>query len=276
MADLGGDEVNRKRGCFKPCPTATACFVASQGCGGLRGRCAPRSCRLERQGRGAERGVGEAAQAPRPRPRAWAGHAPRLEGVGARPPGLGAVGPLKALQAHFVGTCGGGRVVGAWGGRKENSPRRGKIFFNGEICPPPQLRKQNFLPAGDFFYPNPPLSPLSQQAPTRAPPFGPPNATPTPLLRRLHKNCPGYHGQAWPITCPQSWGRLTERWIPSTTAPTVTWIVHMYMYRSTLIFGHHRSLKEKRLRPWLNVQKRRRELHPSALRRTRYSQAQRL
>ena len=23
--------------------------------------------------------------------------------------------------------------------------------------------------------------------------------------------CPGYHGHAWPITCPRSWGKLTER-----------------------------------------------------------------
>ena len=37
-----------------------------------------------------------------------------LKRVGARPPLLGAVGPLEALQAHFVGTLGG---VMVWGVR---------------------------------------------------------------------------------------------------------------------------------------------------------------
>ena len=29
------------------------------------------------------------------------------------------------------------------------------------------------------------------------------------------EGCPGYHGHVWPITCPRSRGRLTERWVPT-------------------------------------------------------------
>ena len=45
-----------------------ACFVATQGLGVLRGRCVPLSCRLEREGRGAVRGVRGAPQGPRRTP----------------------------------------------------------------------------------------------------------------------------------------------------------------------------------------------------------------
>ena len=97
---------------FVPRTTASARFVAGQERGGVRRRCSPRVCRLERQGRGQERGVRGLVQAPRPRRRALVGRAPRLEGVGARPPMLGAPGPIKALQAQSMGTLGGGRVAG--------------------------------------------------------------------------------------------------------------------------------------------------------------------
>ena len=188
----------------------------------------------------------------------------------------------KHLERAHTGACklkGGGR-------RRKNSPQEAKKIFLTATLVPPQHRIQKFLPVGNFFYHNPPLSPLGPQTP---PPEPPPGCPPPPWPAQPHPNplappppqnffggCPGYHGQAWPIRCPRSWGRLTERRVPSTTAPTVRWIVHMYMYTSTLMFLHHRSLKEKRLRPRLNVQKRGRELHPSALRRTRHLHAQRL
>ena len=80
------------------------------------------------------------------------------------------------------------------GGRK--IPPGGENFFSTATLVPPQPRKQKFLPAGDFFYPNPTLSPLGPQnppqtpppvAPPPPPPPKPPTPTPAPLLRRLHR-----------------------------------------------------------------------------------------
>ena len=50
------------------------------------------------------------------------------------------------------------------GGRKKNSPVR-RIFFSTATLVPAQPRIQNNLPAGNFYYPNPPLSPLGPQTP---------------------------------------------------------------------------------------------------------------
>ena len=44
-----------------------------------------------------------------------------------------------------------------------------KFFFQPRHLSPPQPRMQEFLPAGDFLYPNPPLSPLAPQTPPKPP-----------------------------------------------------------------------------------------------------------
>ena len=71
-----------------------------------------------------------------------------------------------------------------------------------------ESRSAGFRPA----QPTAPMYPWAHQSPPLPPP---------PLLRHLHKHslnfcgdCPGYHGHPWPITCPQSWGRLTECRVP--------------------------------------------------------------
>ena len=161
-------------------------------------------------------------------------------GVGPRPP-LGPIAPTP-LASPPVGLL----LRGAHGKGGRKSPPEGENFFQPRHLPPPQPRIQKFLPAGNFFYPNPPLSPLGPHPPRCPPPVAPPppprppQPHPTPLAppppQSFCGGCPGYHGQAWPITCPRSWGQLTECRVPSTTAPTVRWIVHMHMYRSTLIF----------------------------------------
>ena len=51
-------------------------------------------------------------------------------------------------------------------GRAEKKfPREVKIFSSTTTVVPPQPRIQKFLPVGDFFYPNPQLSPLGPQTP---------------------------------------------------------------------------------------------------------------
>ena len=60
--------------------------------------------------------------------------------------------------------------------------------------------------------------------PTNLPALRPP---PPAVRRHPHRNSlnfsgagPGYHGYAWPIACPRSWGRLTEcRVLPQPSAP---------------------------------------------------------
>ena len=136
------------------------------------------------------------------------------------------------------------------GGAEKKIPPRGEFFFQPRHLSPPGPVYKTFYPRGTFstLTPHcphwahrppplepPPSPPLEPPRPPLAPPCSPPpQPHPSPLAppppRKFCGGCPGYHGQAWPITCPRTWGRLTERRVPS------TWIVHMYMYRSTLIF----------------------------------------
>ena len=75
-------------------------------------------------------------------------------------------------------------------GRKKIPPG-GEFFSSNAKLGTPQTRIQKFLPAGDFFYPNPPLShnpPPPEPPPPRPPRCPPPNPTPPPLLRRPRNN----------------------------------------------------------------------------------------
>ena len=56
------------------------------------------------------------------------------------------------------------------GGAEKKFPQKVNFFFNRDTRTP-QPCIQKFLPAGDFFCPNPPLSPLGPQTP---PPWSPP------------------------------------------------------------------------------------------------------
>ena len=85
------------------------------------------------------------------------------------------------------------------GTAEKKFPQEVNFFSSTATLVTPQPRIQKFLPAGDFFYPNPhcphwaqrppPLSPPPLAPPVAPPPpFAPPNPTPPPLLRRPHRN----------------------------------------------------------------------------------------
>ena len=114
----------------------------------------------------------------------------------------GARGPRNNLLRQFSTL----RSSKQGGGGRKKIPPGGELFSSAATLVTPQPRIQKFPPAGDFFYPNPPLSPLGPKTPPLdpppvapaplapplppplPPPPPPPNPIPLPLLRCPHRN----------------------------------------------------------------------------------------
>ena len=69
---------------------------------------------------------------------------------------------------------------------------------------------------------------------TTSTPPPPCSATSTGTAVSSCEDCPGYHGHAWPITCPRSRGRLTERRVPTAIPPAPFPLVPLSTIFSTL------------------------------------------
>ena len=101
--------------------------------------------------------------------------------------------PQPPLDLSLLMTCTRGR-------EGEKVPQEVKKCFSTATLPPPPRRVQKILPAGVFFYPNPPLPQLAHRPPPKPPPPLPPKPHPTHLApsppQNFYGGCPGYHGQA--------------------------------------------------------------------------------
>ena len=105
------------------------------------------------------------------------------------------------------------------GRAEEKFPHEVKTSVNRDTCPHPEPVYKRFYPQKTSSTLTPHGPRLAQGPPCKPPhPFGrPPHLPhhPSPLAppppHNFYGGCSGYHGEAWPIACPQSQGELTER-----------------------------------------------------------------